>query len=52
MNYRVDGTPTAHDRLERLWMAAANQAAVLRAANVIDQLLAEDPFSSDAIRVG
>ncbi|MCI0359927.1 MAG: hypothetical protein L0211_15730 [Planctomycetaceae bacterium] len=52
MNYRVDWSPTAHDRLERLWVAAENQAAVLRAANAIDVYLAEDPYRHDAHRIG
>ena len=38
--------------MERLWIAAANQAAVLRAANAIDDYLAEDPYRNDAVRVG
>jgi hypothetical protein len=52
MNYRVDWSPAAHDHLERLWMAAENQASVLRAANAIDHYLAEDPFRHDAHRIG
>jgi hypothetical protein len=32
MNYFVEWTPTAHDRLERIWMAAADPRLVLRAA--------------------
>jgi hypothetical protein len=52
MNYRVDWSPNAHDRLERLWVAAENQAAVLHAANAIDRYLAEDPYRHDAHRIG
>ncbi len=52
MNYRVDWSPAAHDRLERLWVTAVNQAAVLRAANAIDYYLAEDPYRQDAHRIG
>ena len=33
-------------------MAAANQAAVLRAANAVDYYLAEDPYRRDAHRIG
>ena len=51
MNYYVEWTPAAHDRLEQLWVAAANQAAVVRAANVIDDYLAEDPYRSEAVRI-
>jgi hypothetical protein len=52
MNYRVDWSPTAHDRLEQLWVAAANQTAVLRAANAVDYYLADDPYRHDAHRIG
>jgi len=51
MNYRVDWSPTAHDRLEELWVAAENQSAVLRAANAVDNYLAEDPYRHDAHRI-
>ena len=30
MNYFVEWTPIAHDRLERIWMAAADKRDVLR----------------------
>jgi len=40
MSYFVQWVPSAHERLERIWMTADNQGAVLRAANTIDDLLA------------
>lgn len=52
MNYRVEWTPSAHDRLERIWMAAPDKAAVMRAANRIDYLLAEDPHQDEACQLG
>ena len=52
MSYYVYWTPSAHDRLERLWMAAEDQAILLRAANAIDKYLAEDPYRIDAALVG
>lgn len=47
MNYHVQWTPDAHDRLERIWMQAADPRVVLRAANAIDARLGDDPWSSD-----
>jgi len=47
MSYFVQWVPSAHERLERIWMTADNQGAVLRAANTIDDLLAEDPFREE-----
>jgi hypothetical protein len=44
MNYRVDWTASAHDRLEKIWMAAEDNRAVLNAANRIDYLLADNPY--------
>ena len=52
MSYFVVWTPAAHDRLEQFWMDAEDNQAVLRAANAIDVLLAEDPFRQDAADVG
>jgi hypothetical protein len=52
MNYRIDWTPSAHDRLEQIWMMADDNRAVLNAAAKIDYLLAIDPFRDDAIVVG
>lgn len=52
MNYSVVWIAAAHDRLERIWMAAGDNRAVLRAANRIDYLLAENPQRSDAILLG
>jgi len=52
MNYFVIWSPDAHDRLERIWMAAGDKRAVLRAANAIDILLAEAPFRQDAMILG
>jgi hypothetical protein len=52
MNYRVDWTASAHDRLEKIWMAAEDNRAVLNAANRIDYLLADNPYRDDAISLG
>ena len=52
MNYYVYWTPSAPDKLERLWMAAADHAILLPAANGIDSYLAEDPYRIDAVKVG
>jgi hypothetical protein len=52
MNYAVEWTPSAHDRLERLWMAADDNRSILRAANAIDNFLANDPYGKEAIVVG
>lgn len=52
MNYYVYWAPSAHERLERLWMAAEDQATLLRAANAIDNYLAEDPYRINAALVG
>jgi len=52
MNYFVQWAPSAHDRLERIWMAAEDKGAVLRAANTIDDMLAQDPFRQDIIWLG
>lgn len=49
MNYYVEWTPTAHDLLERFWMAAGDPRLVLRAANAIDAILARDPHSADVV---
>jgi hypothetical protein len=53
MSYHVQWTPSAHDRLELLWMnGGAEQAYVLRAANAIDAYLAHDPHRVIASRIG
>ena len=49
MNYVVAWRAAAHERLEQIWMAAADKRDVLRAANRIDYLLADNPFLSRAI---
>jgi hypothetical protein len=49
MNYYVEWTPTAHDRLERIWMAAKDPRLVLRAANAIDGILGRNPRSADVV---
>ena len=49
MNYYVEWTPDAHDRLERMWMVADEPHLILRAANAIDATLARDPWSADVI---
>lgn len=49
MNYFVEWTPSAHDRLERIWMAAEDPRLVLRAANAIDAILGRDPRSGDVV---
>lgn len=43
MRYTVIWTNTAEQDLAALWMAALDRNAVTSAANVVDQLLAEDP---------
>jgi hypothetical protein len=52
MSYFVAWTGHAHDRLERIWMAADDKRAITRTADTIDVLLAADPFSVDAVIVG
>lgn len=49
MNYDVERTPDAHERLERVWMAAHDPRLILRAANAIDATLARDPWSADVV---
>jgi hypothetical protein len=49
MNYYVEWTPIAHDRLERIWMAAEDPRLVLRAANAIDGILGRDPWAADVV---
>lgn len=51
-DYTVKWIANAHDRLERIWMAAEDNRSVLRAANTIDHLLATDPYRDDAIVLG
>jgi plasmid stabilization system protein ParE len=46
MSYSVIWTPEAEEQLAAVWMAAANPAAVTRAAERADLLLANDPLSS------
>jgi len=52
MNYRIDWTASAHDRLERIWMAAENTDVITSVADRIDRLLAEDPYRREAIVLG
>jgi hypothetical protein len=52
MNYRVDWSPRRTIAWSNCWVAAANQAAVLRAANAVDYYLAQDPYRHDAHRIG
>lgn len=52
MNYFIAWLPSAHDRLEQIWMAAEDNRDVLRAANAIDHLLAQNPYRDDAMMVG
>ena len=52
MKYYVAWTAFAHDRLERIWMAAEDNRAITKAADAIDAYLAEDPFSQQAAAVG
>jgi hypothetical protein len=47
MSYFVEWKPAAHDRLERIWMAADDPSLILRAANAIDASLARDPWGAD-----
>ena len=49
MNYVVAWRAAAHERLEQIWMAAADKRDVLRAANRIDYLLADNPYLEKAI---
>lgn len=43
MRYTVIWTDTAEQNLAELWMAALDRNAMNSAANIVDQLLAEDP---------
>jgi hypothetical protein len=52
MNYFVEWRAAAHERLEQIWMAAEDKRDVLRAANRIDYLLANDPRLDEAIQLG
>jgi hypothetical protein len=52
MSYFIAWTGHAHDRLERIWMAADNKRAITSTADAIDALLAADPFRGDAVIVG
>ena len=52
MSYFVAWIASAHDRLETIWMAAADKSAVMRAANTIDAMLGEDPYRTDAVMLG
>ena len=45
MSYAVTWTPEAEDQLAAVWMAAVNSAAVTRAAERAELLLANDPLS-------
>jgi len=52
MSYFVEWRAAAHERLERIWMAADDKRDVLRAANGIDNLLANNPHLDHAIQLG
>ena len=43
MRYTVIWTDPAEQNLAAVWMAAPDRNAVTSAANIVDQLLAEDP---------
>jgi hypothetical protein len=49
MSFFVAWTGHAHDRLERIWMAADDKRAITKAADAIDVLLGDNPFTSDAV---
>jgi hypothetical protein len=44
MNYTVIWVPLAENDLAAVWLAAADRAAVTRAAHQLDQDLARNPF--------
>ena len=52
MNYFVEWRAAAHERLEQIWMAAADRRDVLRAANRLDYLLANNPHLDEATQLG
>ena len=52
MNYTVKWIATAHERLEKIWMAADNKSAVTRAADFIDRILENNPYRQDAVFLG
>lgn len=52
MKYRVDWSPSAHDRLERNWMAAERTDEITKAADQIDLLLAINPRRREAMVFG
>jgi plasmid stabilization system protein ParE len=51
MNYSVVWTPTARRLLAQLWLNAADQNAVQRAADAMEGLLANDPLNAGESRV-
>jgi len=52
MNFIVKWSGDAHDRLERIWMAATDKTAVTRAADIIDRILENDPYRDGAVVLG
>jgi plasmid stabilization system protein ParE len=52
MRYTVLWRPSAEQRLAEIWTAAADRAAVARAADSIDAKLAQNPLSQGESRVG
>jgi hypothetical protein len=51
MNYSVVWTPTARRLLAQLWLNAADQNAVQRAADAMERILANDPLNAGESRV-
>jgi hypothetical protein len=45
MNYTVVWQRSAEQKLAHLWTQAADRRAVTAAANAIDTILAQDPYS-------
>lgn len=50
MRYTVIWTDPAEQDLAAVWMAALDRNAVTSAANIVDQLLAEDPETRGEVR--
>lgn len=52
MNYTVVWQHTAEQKLAELWTQAADRNAITAAANTIDAVLAQDPYSQSESRSG